>query len=323
MKTERTAFRKETVASLAGGPLASRIMQIRRDGDGGLMVLAENGIRRLGTGGQEPRETAFDTKMFRHEVIPLGGGREGIGGFSSRPNAVVILDMDGRELLRISTGSGYEFPLFADVTGNSDIDVLVPQDRGIRVLSLEGRPLTSVANPRYTSIKTIVQADEDAPYEMAFVGTSLREGPIDVRIVNTDGSLISEWSDNEGGWLSFVPQVDDTKLWGITSEGFTAWNAYGERVETFPAPGADYLRVVTGTRFKGHTVLIGSGGGYTSVSLLCVFDEQNRLVYQEVFPSRTYAVFAEPDDADFYVGVGYDVIRYSIAENVVSRRIGR
>jgi hypothetical protein len=158
---------------------------------------------------------------------------------------------------------------------------------------------------------------------MAFVGTSLREGPIDVRIVNADGSLVSEWSDDQGGWLSFVPQVDDTKLWGITAEGFTAWNARGERVETFPAPGADYLRVVTGTRFKGHTVLIGSGGGYNSVSLLCVFDEQKRLVYQEVFSSRTYAVFAEPDDAGFHVGVGYDVVRYSVAENGDSREIVR
>jgi hypothetical protein len=317
VKTELTRFRRETVTSLAGGALASRIMQVRSDADGALMVLAENGMRRLGRGG-EHRDVVFETRMFRHEVIPLAGGRSGIGGFSSRPNAVVILDFEGRELLRVSTGSDYEFPVFADVTGSSDVELLVPHDRGIRVLSVEGNPLAAVASPRYMNIKTVVQADADAQYEIALVDASLREGPIDVMILNADGSVISEWSDDDGGWLSFVPDADDTALWGITSEGFTAWNAQGKRVTTFPAPGADYLRFVIGTKFKGHTALIGSGGGYSNMSLLCVFDDERRLVYQEVFPSRTYAISADPNGSDFLVGLGYDVVRYSLVDPALS-----
>ena len=134
-------------------------------------------------------------------------------------------------------------------------------------------------------------------------------------IMDANGSTVSEWRDTEGGWLSFVPELGDRTLWGITSDGFTAWDASGKRVRVFPAADVDYLRYVIGTRFKGHTALIASGGGYSNLSVLCVFDDERHLVFQEVYPSRTYAVFARPGADDFWVGVDDRVVRYSIARS--------
>lgn len=321
VKTELTGFHRETVTSLTGAPVASRIMQIARDPTGDLVVVAEKGLRWVNPERGTTRDVLFNNKFFRHRLVTLPDRRRGIAGFSGTSSnpAVRVVDLTGKEVLRLSERSLETRISVANVTAGPDVEVLIPHHMEIRIFDMTGTLLTTVSSPRYMTIKTLVQADDDEAYEIAFVGTSLRKGPIEALIMNADGSVISEWSDNEGGWLSFVPEIDDTKLWGITSEGFTAWNTQGQRVITFPAPDADYLRFVIGTKFKGHTVLIGSGGGYSNLSLLCVFDDQRRLVYQEVFPFRTYATFADPDGSDFFVGVGYDVVRYSIADPAIDK----
>ena len=324
VKTDVTVFRKETVTSLAGSPIASRIMQIGESEQGGLLVVAEEGLRWVDSNGQLTREVTFDDRLFRHRLLTLPDGRLGVGGFASRGRSALILDLQGREVLRLK-GKWYEtrVPQFASVIAGPEPELLLPDKLDVRIFDLKGVLLGTVSSPSYATIKTVVQADDDVEYEIAFVKTSLRKGPIEALVMNADGSVISEWSDGEGGWLSFVPELDDTKLWGITSEGFTAWNTQGKRVTTFPAPDADYLRFVIGTRFKGHTALIGSGGGYSNLSLLCVFDDERRLVYQEVFPFRTYAIFADPNGSDFFVGVGYDVVRYSIADPAIGKEGAR
>ncbi|HEX6324378.1 MAG TPA: hypothetical protein VFZ36_11680 [Vicinamibacterales bacterium] len=316
IKVETTPFRKQEVTSLEGSATASRIMQIAGDVEqGGLLILAENGLRWIDRHGAAQRELLFPSRMFRHRLLPLPGGHRGVGGLTSRPNAAVVLDLEGREVLRVDLGGRYDVPQFANVTGDADDEMILPGRLDARILSLEGVLLGKVSMPTYASIKTVVQADDDPEYEIAFVKTSLRAGPIEVLIMNADGSRVSHWSDTEGGWLSFVPELDDRTLWGITRDGFTAWDSLGRRVKTFNAQDVHYLRYVIGAKFGGHTALIASGGGYSNLSVLSVFDHERRLVFQEVYPSRTYAAFAHPEADHFYVGADDRVVRYSIANS--------
>jgi hypothetical protein len=124
---------------------------------------------------------------------------------------------------------------------------------------------------------------------------------------------VSEWESPEGGWLSTLDTPDESLFWGLTPEGFVAWDAVGRRVHTFPAGGLTVLRDVVGVAFQDHTVLVASGGGYRNLSVLCVFDAANRLIYQEVLPSRTYAILADSTEAGFYLGADQTVVRYRLA----------
>ncbi|MDQ3070247.1 MAG: hypothetical protein M3R55_11030 [Acidobacteriota bacterium] len=314
IKTGTTPFRKQDIASLEGSPFGPRIMQIAGGGEhGGLLIVAEHGLRWIDRDGATRRERLFPTPMFRHRLLALPDGRQGIGGLALRPNAAAVMDLEGRGVLRIDLGRRYDVPQFANVIGDSANEMILPGALDARIISLEGALLGRVSIPTYASIKTVVQADDDPEYEIAFVKTSLRAGPIEAVIMNSDGSRISQWRDTEGGWLSFVPELGPRTLWGLTREGFTAWDARGTRVRNFPAADVDYLRYVIGATFEGHTALVASGGANSNVSVLCVFDNQRRLVFQEVYPSRTYAIFAPPDGDHFYVGADDRVVRYSIA----------
>lgn len=314
VKASAKDVHKDTVTSLAGSPIASRIMQISASEGGRLLIVAEAGLRWIDATGQLTREVAFDERLFRHALLTMPDGRIGVGGFGSRGRSAVVLDLNGQEVLRIK-GTWYQtrVPKFANVIAGPDAELLLHDKLDVRIFDLNGVQLGTVSSPQYATIKTVIQADDDDEYEIAFVKTSLSPGPIETLIMNADGSTVSQWKDAEGGWLSFVPELDDTRLWGITPEGFTAWNAQGQRMEVFPAPDANYLRYVIGAKLEKHTVLIASGGGYSNLGLLCVFDDARRLVYQEVFPFRIYAVLAGAGGSDFYVGAGYDVVRYSIA----------
>jgi len=318
IKTEATPLRKEQVVSLAGSALSSRIMQITSGPDQDLIVVAENGLRWIDAAGGTTRDLILPAKMFRHSLQPLPDGQTGIGGFSSRPNAILMFDLSGQEVLRIGLGPSYDFPEFANVMGGSEREVVVPGRLGVRVFSLRGTLIGTLSSSTYATIKTVVQADDDPEYEIAFVTTSLRAGPVEALVMNADGTTVSRWNDAEGGWLSFVPELDDRSLWGLTADGFTAWDAQGQRVQTFAAPDVSALRYVTGAKFKHHTVLIASGGGYSNVSALCVFDNSRRLVFQEVYSSRIYSAFADRDADHFYVGVDDAVVKYTLATSASS-----
>jgi len=323
VKTEAIPLRKEQFASLAGSVLSSRIMQITRGPEQDLVVVAENGLRWIDTDGGTTRELILPTKMFRHSLQPLPNGQTGIGGFSSRPNAILMFDLSGQEVLRIGLGSSYDFPEFANVLGGTEREIVVPGRLDVRLFSLGGTLMGKLSSSTYATVKTVIQADDDAEYEIAFVTTSLRAGPVEALLMNADGTTVSRWNDAEGGWLSFVPELDERSLWGLTADGFTAWDARGQRVQTFRAPDVHALRYVTGTRFKDHTVLIASGGGYSNISALCVFDNTRRLVFQEVYSSRIYSAFADRDADHFYVGVDDSVVRYTLAKSTASAGFGR
>lgn len=69
-----------------------------------------------------------------------------------------------------------------------------------------------------------------------------------------------------------------------------------------------------GARMGDATIMVASGGGYRAQSLLLVYDVSQQLIYQEALENRTYALWADPRGAAFYVGTGEGVYRYNRAE---------
>jgi hypothetical protein len=297
------AFRQERIASLP-----DRIMTISRDGDR-LMIVSELGVWWVDDEGRTAAEARFPQPLFRPVVVPRGRDGAAVVGFS-KPKYVRAFDVRGTPLLELK-GKSYKLPLVGNVLGDGEAEVLVPDGDGFRIVGFDGTDRGDVKAPWYASDRTLVQADDDPALEIAFVKTHLggRQG-VQVRVVNADGSPAGAWDSAEGNWLSWEPALGERLLWGVTPQGFAAWNALGVLRETYPAPGVDYLRYVAGARSPDHLLLAASGGGYTGIGTICIYSREGALVYQEVYDARSYAVFHDARTGAFYVGAGADLIRY-------------
>lgn len=306
-----TTWEKTVVTTIGTTPLASRLMHIATSDSGGLTLISERGVRRLDGQGTVVAEHVFPYLLFRPTLVTLADGRERVVGYAS---GTVVMDVSGQELLRTDEERfGYRIPEVANVTGGPNPEeILVPGRMDVRIHDFNGTLLGRVAASRYASEKTVVQADDDPEYELAFVATHLADARVEVEIYDADGTFINRWASPDGGWLAHVPALDERLLWGITAEGFAAWSADGHRRLLYPAADAHRLRYVLGARTDDHVVLVASGDGYTDRSLLCIFDNDQRLVYQEVFETRVYAL-TNDTPSSVLIGVGDAVLRYRTA----------
>lgn len=295
-----------------------RIMHLGWDAiPGQLRIVTEWGARWLNLADRSSRDVTFPREMFRAAPVTMSDGSLRIAGLSGSRD-VPVLTLDGRPDV-VLRGDRYTLPVIADVGGDRASEVLLPQDRGVRIYSAGGVFRRFVASPWYASDRTVVQADADPELEIAFVNTSLARPAIEVHIVNADGSVVADWRRDDGKWLSSVPALGVETLWGLTSTGFVAWDATGHQVDTYPAAGVDYLRDVVGARAGDYVALIASGNGYRCRSLLTIYDRNKQPVYQEAFASRTYAIVGDPTGAAFFVGLDGVVVRYRAPELAARR----
>ena len=314
VKTPGAPFVRTAVTSFVDGPLASRVMYIGRDAARDLLVATELGLRRIPAGGP-PRDVTFATRAFEASPVGLPNGALGFAGLSGS-SEVVVLDLDGRVVSTIR-GERYKRPVVGNVAGSPDAEIMLPGADGMQIVTLSGTRVARLKSPWYASDHVTVQADDDPALEIGFVRTHLDRPSIDVSIVNADGSAVADWADSDGTWLSSVPALGDGILWGLTRQGFGAWTARGQRQAEYPAEASHYLRYVRGARSGEFVALVASGDGYRNASMLCIYDRDRKLVFEEVFDTRAYAVFGDAGATAFYLGVGQQVYRY---EPQASRR---
>ena len=312
VKTDRTGFRKEEVTSFSApaGKRVTRVMQLGWDeSTGQLRVVTEFGIRWIDLANGTQRDVTFPRQMFRAKVIQRSDGGLRVVGLSGHDD-IPVMTLDGT-IEHVIDAEYMATSVVADVAGDRSPELLLTNGGDMRVHDATGKLLGFVRAPRYTSARAVVQADDDPALEVAFVKTSLAYSWIEVRVVNADSSLVSEWRSEEGKWLSSAPALGTDTLWGLTTRGFTAWDAFGRERESYPAEGVDYLRDVLGARAGGYVALVASGNGYRNRSVIAIYGEAKQMVYQEVFDGRAYTLIADRSGASFLLGVGNQVIRYS------------
>jgi hypothetical protein len=158
-----------------------------------------------------------------------------------------------------------------------------------------------------------MQADADRALEIVFVQSRLTS--IRVRIVNVDGTVVSDWSSPEGTSLSSVPALGTDVLWGLNATAFVAFDAQGRRVDEYRADSVHYLRRVAGTRAGEYVALVASGNGMGrgDRAVLHIYDRNRRLVHQEVFTAQAWAITSDPAASAILVAVGERLYRYSLA----------
>ena len=288
-------------------------MELHRDDTShAVLVLRAHGAEWL-DGSSVERRLAFGPSLFRATLLHLRGGGLGVAGLSGRRDVPVLSLTDARTVATLR-GGVYVRPLAGNILGDAASEVLLPDRAGIRVYSPDGEFLRTIRSPWYASDRTFVQADDDPELEITFVGTHLAGGPIDVHVVNADGSVVSAWHSERGNWISWIPALNAGALWGLASDGFVEWDSRGHELAVYPAEGVDYLRDVSGAESGGYVALVASGNGYRGRSVLNIYDRAKHLVYQEVFAGRTYSIIADPDaSVGFLVGTNADVLRLRLA----------
>lgn len=319
VKVETYSFSRGLVTGFADGPGVNRVMSVDREGSDTFMVIAERGIRWVDEAGMTLRAVSFPRRLFRPEPVRLLSGETRLVALAG--NHVAVLDVEGRVRHRFKTaGPGYKWPIAGNVAGDGEPEVILRKRTGADIRTLAGALVASLEWPRYTTFVEVMQADADEPLEVVLFNTHLGRPEVEVRVVNADGSVVSDWALPRGNWLSLIPALGMDRLWAAVDDEIIAYSATGEIVSRLSAPGAGYLRYVTGARLNDTTILVVSGGGYRCQSLLLVYDADRQLVYQEAVANRSYTVWADPRGAAFYVGSGEEFYRYTRAEAKVGTR---
>jgi hypothetical protein len=298
------AWEKTTLASFD----AERVMHLGWDREPAVLrVITEWRVRQLDVRSGSYRDAQFPHLMFLAAPVTMGDGTLRIAGYSDRGR---LLSLAGTPE---GSFDGRQPPRVANVTGDAGDEVLMPKTDGMRVYSPAGALLRNLSIPRSAFNTAVIQADADPELEIAFVET--RGAALSVGVVNADGTIVSEWRSDDGTWLSSVPALGTDRLWGLTKSGFAAFDARGTIVERYPADGVDFLQQVTGTRAGGYVALLATGTRGGRRSMLCIYDGEKRLIYQEVYDALAWAVTSDPTSGAIVVGAGTRVYRYALTRS--------
>ena len=193
----------------------------------------------------------------------------------------------------------------ADVIGDERTELLVelPDGGGISVVDEQGSHPFRLSTDHYLTDFGSIVASRAPKKDIVFYLYPNAERGATFRVTTPDGSEVASWKEErptshfDSGIWKGTPA-----LFYLSGDNLTVRSATGQLLTTLPAPGGQKFREVTVRElFNGYSVLLASGSGYTAFNMVCVYDPDTKLAFQEVAEEHAFALDTVADRLEFTV----------------------
>ncbi len=158
---------------------------------------------------------------------------------------------------------------------------------------MRGGPLCGVDLYEFSTIRPHGAAKDAIAFWMY---RDRKKGTV-VQVRYVDGKVVGQWTENPSNRFSVLSFPGEAPgLWSAVDDAIVRRTVTGEVAETHGAPGVGGYRYLYGASLPDRRRLfLASGGGDKWGSMICVFDRDGRLEYQQTLAGRSWALLSLPD----------------------------
>lgn len=208
-----------------------------------------------------------------------------------------------------------------DVMGNSDLEVLrsvvhrkglVGTKTALQIWSGQGKLLRTIPAAGYLTFFQAANIDDDQKKELILYNYPSPLGKT-IEIFKADGTLLYSWDSSLQGYFDVVDWNGSPHILSIEENAFAILSMDGVLVSRLAAPQAQYFRQIRGKQLSnGSLAILVSGDGYRPYHMVCIFDDRQELVFQEVVPGHAIGLLTAPDQpGKILISQGKDYYKYS------------
>lgn len=212
--------------------------------------------------------------------------------------------------------SSYVRVKHADVAGDSDEETLVELElgKGIKIEDSRGGRLGDLPTDEYLTDFGAVPASRPGKKDVVIYTYPNRDRGGTFRVVTPDRTEIARWVE------TIPPARFDAGIWKgqaalfyLVGNSLVVRSPRGDMLSTLSAPdGAVFQQVHIGNTRQDRTVLVASGSGYTPYHMVCVYEADGRLVFQEVGREHAFDLEVARDRFEFTVWTRSTGWRYRV-----------
>jgi hypothetical protein len=219
------------------------------------------------------------------------------------------LPSEGLHLLHREVVSGedkeYRRVKEADVLGNEQQELLVelPRGKGLAVTDLKGAELAQIGTAAYLTDFGSIVGSRAPKRDLVLYEFPNRTRGATFRVITPDRAEVATWAEDR------PPSHFDTGVWNGTPAVFylrdgeiviRSWR--GEPLATRPVPTSLAFRQIHAREaYGGRLLVVASGDGYTPYHMVCVYDADGGLVFQEIASEHAFRLNVEPHTLAFTV----------------------
>jgi len=221
-------------------------------------------------------------------------------------------------------GYSYGELVKADVIGDAAPEVmrvvvnrkgLIGARTSLEIFDGDGQLLNTIQPIGYLSFLLAANLDEDPKQELILFNYPSPTSPSrqTIQIVEPNGKVINSWDCDFQGSFDVIDWVGSPHLLSIEKDAFGVLTVEGNQVARLLAPQAHYFRKIRGKQLSnGSLVILVSGSGYRPFAMVCVFNAQQELVFQDVISGHANGLLTAPDAPNsFLIAYGNEYIQYS------------
>jgi hypothetical protein len=196
-------------------------------------------------------------------------------------------------------------PYEADVLGDETPEVIAALDdgRGIEIRDRSGTGLARIPTTDYLTDFGAVPDPASGKHNLVLYLYPNATNGGTFRIVTAGQREVAAWEENPPpGRFAVAAWRTAPALFYLQNDTLIVRSAAGQPLARLEAPdGRHFQRLHVRNVSGGRTVVLASGSGYTPYHMVCVYDEDGRLLFQDVADEHAFELASRADDSTFVV----------------------
>jgi hypothetical protein len=202
----------------------------------------------------------------------------------------------------------------ADVLGDEAPETLatLPKGRGIEVRDRNGRRVSTIATGDYLTHFETLSAVHPNKADLVLYTYPNASGGGTFTVTTGNEQRLASWEEQMPPGRFVVGGWDDGEgIFYLRAGRLVIRARDGSLLADLPVPESDPYDVRRTLSFRGHTVVLASGGGYTPFHMVLIVERRSRLLFAEVGRDQALRLEASGDDG-FIVHTRSTSWRYSL-----------
>jgi hypothetical protein len=193
----------------------------------------------------------------------------------------------------------------ADLLGDEDIEVVVelPKGLGVAISDSNGRTIREIRTPQYLTYFGVVESPQGGAKNLVLYTYPNANRGGTFQVLTPDNVTVARWEETPPpSHFDSARWQNETALFYLRRDEVIVRSLKGAMVARLPAPsGVAFQQVHVANMAGGRTVLIASGNGYTPFHMVCVYESDGRLIFQEIGREHAFGIETPQDPFAFTV----------------------